>query len=648
MTSSRPRPSRILAPLLVGPLFLAIMALLAFIHFKLAKSGISGWISEAFGYRPIRAFGISYALKILVPTYLVAGLLAWFASLLPGLLVRRGWGRDWTAPEALAFGVSGLGWMHVLLWWEVPSALWLLPGLRAVPFIALLPLLTIAALAFPVRWLLAHREAGIWRGGATLAGWLLLWSLLPLAPRWMPRPAPAAKGGSQPCQVLMLGVDGLRSDTFLKQADALTGTRYANAYTVIPATRLLWHILWGGDPLSYTIGHVGPSVEEFDRPHELTLLRAAMEKGWNPRFYIDDGGTIGIAGRKMDLDDALMPAVGWENFINSNLAANFPLYAVWENWFKPFPTTNPWAPLDAGLKEALRLGRGSGWVMFHSCLAHQPIFLTRQELGQTGRWWTLAPRDYEPRSHIALVTARDVLNADPRCNPFRNYEIRMANLLKAWTPIWNGLAQDPHYGGAVRTLFSDHGERFHTITEGFQLQGVHGFNLDPWESRVTLLLSGPGFPHQPKANEATVSLLGFRDGVQRLLSGRGAFDATYLESSRPVAPLRYHTLATSAFGQESVEFRAASERSLATNSYLGPDGLWFTKYTQGPEERAKDASVAYATGPDLFVSKPLKDGGAKAFHYRRYDLVSVTDQTEEEFQQVKKKVEALLVEPPLR
>ena len=648
MTPARFRPARILALLLVGPLFLAVLALLAFLHFKLAKSGISGWISESFGYRPIRVFGINYALRVLVPVYLVGGIFAWVTSLLPGLLTRRAWLRDWTPGEVLAFGASALAWMHVLLWWEVPSTLWLLPGLRAVPFIVLLPLLTTAALAYPVRWLFSHREAGLWRGGATLAGWLLLWSMIPLAPRWIPRPSPAAKGGTQPCQVLMLGVDGLRSDTFLKQAEALKGTRYANAYTVIPATRLLWHILWGGDPLTYTIGHVGPSVEEFDRPHELDLLRAALEKGWKPRFYIDDGGTIGIAGRNMDLDDALMPAVGWENFINSNLAANFPLYAVWENWFKPFPTTNPWAPLDAGLREALRLGRGSGWVMFHSCLAHQPIFLSRAELAETGRWWTLAPRDYEPRPHIGLVTPRDLQKADPRCNPFRTYEIRMANILRSWAPIWNGLAQDPDYKGATRSLFSDHGERFHNVADGFQLQGVHGFSLDPWECRVAMLMAGPGFPDQAQPRNATVSLMGFRDGIGRLLSGRGPFDAGYLESCRPQAPIRYHTLATSAFGQESLEFRAESEKGLAANTYLAPDGVWFTRYTKSTGERAKDASVAYGEGPDLFVSKPLKGGGAKAFHYRGYDLMSITDQTEEEFQRVKKRVEAMLVAPPLR
>ena len=77
-----------------------------------------------------------------------------------------------------------------------------------------------------------------------------------------------------------------------------------------------------------------------------------------------------------------MPARGWENFVNSNLGVRVPLFAAWLDMLRVFPTTNPWTEPAAGLHQALEQGRGADWVIYHSCLAHQPIFLTRGELGE--------------------------------------------------------------------------------------------------------------------------------------------------------------------------------------------------------------------------------------------------------------------------
>jgi hypothetical protein len=638
------RPTRILALVAIGPIFLAILILLIWVRLKLERAGITGFISSAFTLKPIRAFGLQYLSRILLPIYLVGGIVFWIVTLAGGTLFRREWFRQWKGREALGLGLSGMVWGHLVLWWQVPTALWVLPGVRSLPFWLVFPLLAALALAFPVAHL--ARVGGLSRlqRGGMLASWLFLWTILTLAPGWIPRPAPRAMPGAQACKVLMLGIDGLRSDTFLEDAGGLQGIRYRNTYTVIPATRLLWHILWGGDPMTYTIGHVGTSKEELEQPHDLQLIRDASAAGWKPRFYMDDGGTISVAGRRMDLDDILMPAAGWENFVNSNLAVNFPFYAVWENWMKPFPTTNPWARADAGLKEALRLGRGSGWVMFHSCLAHQPIFLNRQELGRTGRWWALSPLRFEPKADISLVTRRDVTHPDLRTNPFTAYQIRMDSILRAWEPIWNGLARDPHYQGAARFLFSDHGERFHTVAKGYQLQGVHGYSLDPWECRATLLAAGPGFSErvEPAPRETTISLLSFVKGMRHLLDKKGPLDATYLESCVPVAPIRYHSLSTNAFGPEPFQFRAEAEKDLATNTYIAPGGIFYIEYGNSAKERAKDASVAWAQGPDLHVFRPLKAGGAKEFHYLGYDLQEIRDLDEAGFQKEKAKVEALL------
>jgi hypothetical protein len=645
--AARPSRLRLLAVILVGPLALALLFLAFVLYYRWAQSGITGWLADAMSIAPIRLFGRNYVLRILLPLYTLAGIALWLLTLAPLWLLDRPWARAWRARECLALGLAAFLWAHVCLWWQVPTALWTLPGLGRLPFVVLFPLLGAMPVAIA---LYALRRRG-WRWPKAILGlalWLLLWAVPGWLPQVLPAPGVTPRGGSAPCRVLLVGLDGLRSDVFLAKAGDLKGLRYENAYTPIPATRLLWHILWGGDPLFYTVGHVGPSIEEYQHPESLALLKEAKEQDWKPRFYIDDGGTVGLAERQTDLDDALSPAEGWENFVNSNLASSFPLYAVWENWFKPFPTTNPWAPLDAGLKEALRLGRGSKWVMFHSCLAHQPIFLTRDELAQTGRWWTLSPSDYKPVADKRLVLKSQAEHPDPRTNTFLAYRIRMDAILRAWQPIWNRLDQDPAYRGAVRVLFSDHGERFHNIgPNGFQLQGIHGFNLDAWECRTAMLVAGPGFSEQveTKPRATSVSLLGLRDGTRRLIQGKGPFDAGFFESAYPTAPIRYHTLDDSAFGTPEGNYRQMTDKEIASHSFIGPHGLWYTQYEKPASERAKDVSLGLARGADLWIYKPLVDGGAHEIHYRGYQLESLKKVEESVYQAKKAQVEALM--PPL-
>ncbi len=635
---------RILAPFLGGLAILAFLGFEAWYRLKHTQSGLMGFIAEGLTRKPVVDFGVSFALKLLLPFYLVSGLLLWVASLAWGSLWHRNWRHNWCFSEAFWFSLTALGWAHLVLWWQVPSTLWVLPGLRALPFWLLFPLLAGLVVYYPLRWLHRSYSGRGFSKWAVLAGWLLIWSLPSIAPQMLPRMLAVARGGEDSCQLLILGIDGLRSDIFLENTQAWQGLRYKNAYTPIPATRLLWHILWGGEALYYTVGHAPPSVEEYKNPNVLPLLREASAKGWKPRFYIDDGGTIGLAGRDVGFDDALMPARGWENFVNSNLAVSFPLYADWENWGKPFPTTNPWAPLDAGLKEALRLGRGSKWIMFHSCLAHQPIFLKRFELAQLGHWWTLIPGHLEPTPVRQLVTPQVLDRAEARTNPFRTYEIRMASILHAWEPIWNQLDQDPQYQHADRFLFSDHGERFYHVTDSFQLQGVHGYNLDPWETHAAFLVAGDHFPKAaglaPKT--ATISLLCLRDAAQRLIAAKGPLDEQVLESMYPKAPLRYHTLDISMFADEPTKYLSMDEKDLATTVYIGPDGIWYTVYTKSAVERAAEVSLGLAELGSLKVYRPLPGGGAHEYSYEGYTWKSINELDGPTFQEKKREIERIL------
>ena len=513
-------PTRLLAFLLAGPLFLAVLVFLAWLHFKVDTGGFAGFISDAFKIKPIRQFGLRYGLTILVPIYLGAGVLAWLVSMLPAALARPGLLKDWRAGEALGLASSVLLWAHAVLWWQVPTALWVIPGLRRLPFFLLFPLLALLAWAYPCHWLgrCQGRRAGpAGRGPGRLA---------PAVDRAGPG-APVAAQAEARRQGRRPALPGAHAGHRRAALGHLPGPRRGPGRHPLPE-RLHPHPRHP-PALAHPLGRRHHELHHRPRgaqrggaqgAHDLALLRQASLKGWRPRFYIDDGGTIGLAGRRMDLDDALMPATGWENFVNSNLAVNFPFYAVMENLLKPFPTTNPWAPLDAGLKEALRLGRGSGWVMFHSCLAHQPIFLNREELAggpvvdalPPGLPAQVRPRPGQARGDGAPGPPHQHLPGLPD-PPGRHPG--------AWKPIWNGLAQDPAYQDAVRVLFSDHGERFHHVGNGFQLQGVHGFNLDPWECRATLLVAGPGFTQgeDPTPRDATISLLGLRAGVSRLLDG---------------------------------------------------------------------------------------------------------------------------------
>ena len=635
------------APLGAGLCFFLILLLAIALHFKLAEAGLTTLVGQGFMVTPVKVFIARFILTLLLPFYLMCALLLWCLTLAFGSIFIRGFSEVWTAAEGFLLTLSALAWVHLLLWWEVPSTLWLIPGLRWLPFWLLLPLLLVAALAFPALW--ARRKGLAWpRRTALLAGLLLLWSVLSWAPQHLPRLLSPAKGGGDQARILIIGLDGLREDVGQAATTQWVGTPYSNAYTVIPATRLLWHILWGGDPLYYTVGHAPPAVEEYNGDPRLPLVDTAAKLGWKPRFYIDDGGTIGLIGRKLNFDDILMPAPGWENFVNSNLSGSFPLFAVWENWGRAFPTTNPWAPLDAGLKEALRLGRGSKWVMFHSCLAHVPIFPRREELARIPRWWTLTPYELEPYYVRNQVTPERAAHYDQRRDPFNIYTIRMEAILKAWEPIWNGLAQDPQYRQATRVLFSDHGERFYHVTDTIQLGGVHGYELDPWEARIMFKVAGPGFSDRAGTppRQETVSVLSLRDGITRALATGQPITPEILETSYPYAPLRYQCLDVSLLAVAPAEYRILPISSLIKGTGIAANGIWFTEYEKSAKERAEDVTVAWGHGSGLDVIRPLKAGGAHRYHYEGMLLKSVTTITEDDYRAEKEKINAALTAHP--
>jgi hypothetical protein len=150
---------------------------------------------------------------------------------------------------------------------------------------------------------------------------------------------------------------------------------------------------------------------------------------------------------------------------------------------------------------------------------------------------------------------------------------------------------------------------------------------------------------EPKPRIVSVSLLGLRDGTRRLIEGKSAFDAGFFESAYPTAPIRYHTLDDSAFGTPEGNYRQMSDKEIAAHCFLGPHGLWYMEYEKPASERAKDVSIGLAKGPDLWIYKPLVEGGAHEFHYRGYQLESLEKVEESVYQARKAEVESLM--PPI-
>lgn len=645
MTLSR---FRIFAPFLAAILVLCLSIAGLWIYYHEPSAGLSGFVADGLRNPTAMVFGKALLLKEVLPLYLGAGILVWLLSLAWGVLLDRAWGGDWGRNWSFkaAFGITlcAFGWIHVVLWWRVPTALWVIPGFSRLPFLLAFSLLILLVIA-P----LANFSARRWeqRAFILVPGWLLIWTALAILPLKLGARVEPYPRGDRPVQALLLGVDGLRPEDANDQGLAQwSGTHYSNAYTMVPATRLFYSMLWGGDPAQYSIGLALPSEGEMNGSLRYTLLEDYKAKGLKVRFYIDDGGTIGLAGRTLkDFDETAMPAAGWENFVNSNLAVHFPFYASWLDALRIFPSTNPWSSLDAGLRASLERGRGADLVMFHTCHLHQPIFLTREELKDLPRWWTLKPLDLRPVPGLPAVSPEDLVNTDPRRDPLGTYQIRVRHLLAAWKPIWEELARDPDYAQAARVLFADHGERFYHATETLRLQGTHGYDLDPWELRVPFLVAGPGFKNGP-GPERAVDMLELRDALaDRLLEGKPITVGSF--GNRPFAAVRYHTLRTDFLRPEpeGVRYLSYDSKKIVEGVALLPHGVWVVRYQATLEDRQKTVSLARAEGDRLEVYKPLEGGGAHHITYQGYTLQGLFEIDEASFQKAKREIEAEYLRP---
>ena len=201
--------------------------------------------------------------------------------------------------------------------------------------------------------------------------------------------------------------------------------------------------------------------------------------------------------------------------------------------------------------------------------------------------------------------------------------------------------------GAERFLFSDHGERFYHAPNGVQLCGVHGYNLDPWETRVMFKVAGPGFSGSGPTidHESTVSLLAIKDAVGGLVLNGVPITPETLTRPYPQAPLRYHTVSASMFTDEPAEYKQMNLKELVEGSYIAPYGIWFTQYKKSVEERSRELTIGTAVKDRLVVFKPLAVGGAHRYEYDGFRLKAVTTVDQATYEAELGRVGQLIVGP---
>lgn len=636
MVSSSSSPViRWLGALAAGGTFLAALLGMAGLYMKFGV--VNHFVQEGMQNGVILRFVVKAVLVEILPLYLGIGFVLFFL----GMVVTKALGlwsgaRDsWTFRHAFWATTGLLAFVHAILWFRVPTTLWVLLGINKLPMGVALGLIFLAALWGMWSGLGWERSANIRRVIAMGAWCLIAWGSLWLPARLEQLPWERKPVGHS-VRALLISNDGTRQDTAFEEGfGQLHGFKIVNGYTAIPATRLQWSILWGGNPRLYSAEHLFPSLEELEGKAPYEILEKAKAEGLKSRFYIDDGGTVGLTDRTEAFDRVLMPAPGWENFLNSNMAVHVPLYAAWLNVLRIFPTTTPWTPLDLGLRAALSDGRGADWVMYHSCLSHQPIFLNRKELKSIPGWWRFPAAGMAPIFGMPSPSQQAAWR--PQYSPYLAYQIRIRDIIHQWGAIWNQLPNDPDYGPATRLFMTDHGERFYHATDAIQMGGVHGYSLDPWECRIPLVVDGPGLPSSGTDSTHAVSLLTVRDLLaKRVLENRlfGPEDLTKSDH----AFMRMEGINFWLNEEYPHEFREMDPAEMIEGTRVLPNGAWAMKFKQPLEVREQNLLVGEATGNRLVVYRPFSKGGAREYIYQGYTLISWRTVSEADYQKVRKQI----------
>ena len=125
MTRSR---FRLFAPFLAALLVLGLSLAAAWLYFQTPSEGLTGFLQNGLQSPHARAFLGTLFLRELLPLYMGAGILLWLGTYGLSLLVQPALLKDWGFAQAFGLTLTAFAWIHLMLWWQVPTSLWVIPG----------------------------------------------------------------------------------------------------------------------------------------------------------------------------------------------------------------------------------------------------------------------------------------------------------------------------------------------------------------------------------------------------------------------------------------------------------------------------------------------------------------------------------------
>ncbi len=523
---------------------------------------------------------------------------------------------------------SGL-WIHGCLFAMVPGTLANLPLLRWAPM-ALVLLLFLGLGAWAL-FAAMHQPGGTrpWaRVGAALGGMTLV-LMLPhdLFRRHMSE-APALPATAP--RMLILGVDGLRRDVADEVAPAFRTPEGIQPVVAVPATRIAWNMLLGGDPETLTHSFVIPFRREWRTPHALPLLEEAKAKGLRASFLIDDATTLAFGLTTAPFAEVREPFGGWKHFFSAGAGFTWPVYSWIENYLSPVETTNPWSEPRYYFRDVARSLSRNQWVSAHTCQLHAPFFLRARELQAFRPWIWLgqSARSYSSYQSTEQAQTDGLSRQGLRADPAEHYRIRSAQLLLELEPHLAQWSRDfPALSGA---LTSDHGETHFALmgAEGravTHLTGVHGFFLDAPSVRVPLIPLGRTENHLPTG--AVYSWFHLRDGIRTWIQDQAPLKLQVPPGETGWSFQWQFLYPEHAFGPEPKAPagipQAVTARDIVQSTYLLPDGTW---YLADPPANAPPHRMCHAflRGDEMVTYTPRFDGRWERILWKGYEGQSPT------------------------
>jgi hypothetical protein len=566
----------------------------------------------------LRGPAIEWAVWALVAHLLIGLILGVLAQIVLSVGHKEHFEANLSYAGGLGLGAASLVWFHALLYLSVPSAMGILPLLKAIPMgLALLILLVGGA------WLL-WKLVAIHAKSFRLLRWfglLVVLTTVTYLPhdvfrRLMPSRPPLSK--EEP-RLAIISVDAMRQDLLEKAIPEWKAPNGAQPVCAVPATRLAWSLLFGDDSSIIYTGGIAARPSELARPDRHRLLAFAERKGLRTAFLINDSLTPSFGLEPNLFSSEFEPQGGWKYWFTLGYGTFWPTYSWAQNFASPVETTNPWADPEAYLRDIDRALREHHWVSSHDCTLHAPITLRIQELQSFMRWQWLRIPAYEsvayfsPQEVLEDKGARTGTLGDAKGHYLTRIKFTLQKM-KPWVERWE--VEYPNLSGVVT---ADHGE-FHMPVlnaEGkisTHLNGIHGFNLDPDTLRIPMHPFGKT-QVTFKPNEV-VSWFDLRDGIAHWVGDQRplAFSSHpegWLVQTKTVRATHLESDATLQNQEDGDKGIDPSELATAIRFY--PNGLWIMNEKSAEALKDRKLSTALVGVSDLVIFNPTE--------HNRYDRI---------------------------